>query len=75
MYALKNSDKELKSKDLYLHKNMFDNAVQIFSTSIFSKLKALIESKPLSNKLLTKVFVFRHKRTSECSVININDVS
>lgn len=57
---------------------IFEKNMQTVLTSIYSKLKALIESKPLYNKLLTQVLVFRyeiHERTSEFTVINMNNVS
>lgn len=71
MHALQNINEEVLSS----HQTILDIYTQRALSSIRSKLKALIETKPLSNKLHTKVLIFRYERLTEFNIINLNDVS
>lgn len=54
-----------------MYKENTDKSLNI----IRSRLRALLETKPLLNKLHTKVLVFRYKRTMKCYEINLSNVS
>jgi len=58
----------------YNHK-VFEKKTHRALNLIWSLLRTSLESKPLSNKLHTKVLLFRYDRKFEFNRTNLNDVS
>lgn len=57
------------------YQKTFEKNTQKALNWIHSSLQALVESKPLSNKLQTNVIIFKYQQTFEFSRINLTDVS
>jgi len=53
----------------------FEEKTQKALNTIRSRLQALLETEPLSNKLQSKVVIFRYERTSKFNSTNLKDVS
>lgn len=58
-----------------LYQKISNENTQRALKTIYSRLQALLESKPLPNKLHTKVLVVRYRRTFDFDKIDLNDVS
>lgn len=75
-YALQKSDNESRlSNDLLSsYQETFEKNTRKALDWIRTSLQALLESKPLPNKLQTNVLVFKHEKTSEFNRIDLIDV-
>jgi len=58
----------------YRHKTFEEDTHRALNL-IWSLLRTSLESKALSNKLYTKVLIFRYERNFEFNRTNLNDVS
>jgi len=74
-YALRNGDEELTSRNMSFCRKTFEENTERALNIIRSRLQALLESAPLPNKLLTKVFTCRYQRVSKFSTKILNNVS
>jgi len=74
-YALQNCDEELKSQNMSFCQQTFEENTERALNIIRSRLQALLETTPLPNKLLTRVFTCRYQRGSEFSKKILNNVS
>jgi len=59
----------------YQHKKFEENTHRALNLIWSLVTKTSLESKPLSNKLHTKVLIFRYDRKFEFNRTNLNDVS
>lgn len=57
------------------YQKQFEEKTQKALNTIRSRLQALLETKPLSNKIQSKVVIFRYERTSKFNSTNLKDVS
>jgi len=57
------------------YQKQFEENTQRALNTIRSKLQALLETKPLSNKIQSKVAIFRFEKTSKFNCTNLRDVS
>jgi len=57
------------------YQKQFEKNTQKALNNIRSRLQALLETKPLSNKIQSKVAIFRYERTSKFHSTNLKDVS
>lgn len=56
------------------YQKMFEESTRKTLKIIRSRLQAVLDTKPLSNKLLTKASVFRYERPSEFDRTDLKDV-
>jgi len=57
------------------YQKQFEENTQKALNTIRYKLQTLLETKPLSNKIHSKVVIFRHEKTSKFNNTNLKDVS
>lgn len=74
-YAPQKCDETLKFQNMSSYQKLFEANTEKALTIIRSRLQAVLETKPLSNKLLTRVLIFRYQRASENNITDLKDVS
>jgi len=57
------------------HQKIYEENTRRALNLIWFLLRTSLESKPLPNKLHTKVLVFRYERNFEFNITKLNDVS
>lgn len=57
------------------YQKLFEENTQKALNTIRYRLQALLETKPLSNKIHSKVVIFRYEKTSKFDSTNLKDVS
>jgi len=57
------------------YQKQFEKNTQKALNTIRSRLQALLETKPLSNKIQSKVVIFKYENTSKFHNTNLKDVS
>ncbi|XP_060835401.1 fatty acid synthase-like [Rhopalosiphum padi] len=66
-------DNDFQSIDMSYHHKIFEENTRRSLNFIWVLLRASLESKPLSNKLHTKVLIFRYERKFELNRTKLND--
>jgi len=69
------SDNEFQSTIVSYHQKILEENTHRALNLIWSLLRASLESKPQSNRLHSKVLIFRYEREFELNTTNLNDVS
>lgn len=57
------------------YQKLFEENTQKALNTIRYRLQTLLETKPLSNKIHSKVVIFRYEKTSKFDSTNLKDVS
>jgi len=75
IHTIQKYDEEFQLLNISAYQKKFEENTQRALNTIRSKLQALLETKPLSNKIQSKVAVFRYEKTSKFKSTNLKDVS
>lgn len=75
IHTIQKYDEEFHLLNISVYQKKFEENTQRALNTIRSKLQALLDTKPFSNKIQSKVAIFRYEKTSKFKSTNLKDVS
>jgi len=73
--TIQKHDEEFQLLNMCAYQKQFKENTQRALTTIRSRLQALLETKPLMNKIQSKIAIFRYEKTCKFNSTNLKDVS